>query len=348
MFVSCAGSGSRSSSPWSFRCCRPLPRRRRRATASSSCSGAGTYSVSGTLDGVTPPAYAEVRTLYVDHIGPGTVEGLRPLAAFKDVRELTLEVVAGVDLTPLTQLSLESLSLRYARDVDVAPLAAIPTLKSLFPLNVRNVAIPSALELPASLQAFSAVNDGYRESGAPVKALVESVSWPRLTALRSLQLQVGGSEPLPPIDVDLGFLRALPASRRPADRVRRPPSRGDAGRAVRRPLSRLRSIRVDAVRPSAVKRALEASYPRASVTVSRRVAYRPGTGSWRLHKIPEERGWHTYGSLWEAFDGRYRGTEYEALQGRPPPPAPRRTGAAAPHGLRPGGRRDGDLRPQPP
>ena len=310
--------------------------------------GSGTYSVSGTLDGVTPPAYAEVRTLYVDHIGPGTVEGLRPLAAFKDLRELTLEVVAGIDLTPLTQLSLESLSLRYVRDVDVAPLAALPTLKSLFLLNVRNVAIPSALELPASLQAFSAVNDGYRESGAPVKALVESVSWPRLTALRSLQLQVGGSEPLPPIDVDLGFLRALPAL---ADlqieygvrhRAATPGAPFDG-------LSpRLRSIRVDAVRPSAVKRALEASYPRASVTVSRRVAYRPGTGSWRLHKIPEERGWHKYGSLWEAFDGRYRGTEYEALQRRPPPPAPRRTGAAAPHGLRPGGRRDGDLRPQPP
>ncbi len=92
---------------------------------------------------------------------------------------------------------------------------------------MRNVAIPSTLELPASLQAFSAVNDGYRESGAPVKALVESVPWPRLTALRSLRLQVGGSESLPPI---------------------------------------------------------------------------------------EERGWHTYGSLWEAFDGRYRGSEYDALQ----------------------------------
>jgi hypothetical protein len=184
--------------------------------------------------------------------------------------------------------------------------ARVLSLKSLFLLNV---AIPSALELPASLQAFSAVNDGYRESGAPVKALVESVPWPRLTALRSLQLQVGGSEPFPPIDVDLGFLRALPAL---ADlRI----EYGVRHRAAT-PLApfdglspRLRSIRVDALRPSAVKRALEAQYPRADVTVSH-----TGPGPDRGGCTSSPGGWHTYGSLWEAFDGRYRGTEYEALQ----------------------------------
>lgn len=57
-----------------------------------------------------PPEYRTVEELYVDHVGPNTTQGLRPLTAFKDLRHLHLEVVAGVDLSVLRELPLETLS----------------------------------------------------------------------------------------------------------------------------------------------------------------------------------------------------------------------------------------------
>jgi hypothetical protein len=118
--------------------------------------------------------------------------------------------VSGVDLSPLADLRLDSLSLRYVRDVDLAPLGGLRGLKSLVALNLRDVVVPPALTLPASLRSVSFANNGFRETGAPVQALVEAVDWPALSRLRHLDLEVADE----PIHVDLGFLRALPISPR--------------------------------------------------------------------------------------------------------------------------------------
>jgi hypothetical protein len=251
--------------------------------------------------------------LYVDHIGPGTVEGLKPLTRFHDLRSLTLEVVSGVDLAPLADLRLETLSLRYVRDVDLAPLGEIDGLAWLVALNLRNVQVPPSLTLPASLRLLALDNDGFRETGAPVKALVGAIDWPTLRSLRDLELDVGDE----PIRVDLGFLRGLPN----LQRLQIPYGvhhRGELRSPLSPPFSDLapglRQIWIDAWQPRRVKRALQRRYPRAAVFVEKRSRWDPSQRDFA--PIPPSTGdptWGSYGSLWEAFDGRYGDTEYEAL-----------------------------------
>jgi hypothetical protein len=51
------------------------------------------------------------------------------------------------------------------------------------------------------------------------------------------------------------------------------------------------------------------------VSVFKRYRYEPGHGSWTLYPPTKGTpGWSTYGSFWEAADGRDGDTEYEALQ----------------------------------
>jgi hypothetical protein len=271
-----------------------------------STNGYDTWYVARSLDGLDP-GDETVESLYVEHVGPGTREGLGPLARFPDLRHLELEVVSGVDLEPLADLRLESLSLRYVRDVDLAPLADMKGLGALSALNLRDVRVPPALALPASLRVLSLYNDGFRETGAPVKAMVEAIDWSALGRLRDLDLIVGDE----PIRVDLGFLRGLPK----LQRIEIPYGVHHHGE-VRSPFAglapSLRQIWIDAWQPDRVKRALKRQYPRASVYVQKRHRWDPSQRDFAL--MPPDDGirtWGCYGSLWEVFDGRYR-TEYAA------------------------------------
>ena len=277
--------------------------------------GADTWTVSGTLDGVVPPEYRTVEELYVDHVGPNTTQGLLPLAVFKDLRHLHLEVVAGVDLSVLSELPLETLSLKYVRNVDLAALGTMPRLEHLLLFSLRDVVVPSQLALPGSLRSLSVVQDGWRESGRPAEAAIRAADWSRLSALDSLVLRVGGNEPLEPVQVDLGFLRVLPT----LTDLRIGPGvhhRASTPSPLAPPFDglsrRLRRIEIDTWKPSAVRNALKRRYPRAVSNVRLRTRHRPGTGSWQVMRTGSD--WHTYGSLWEAADGRYGLTENEALQ----------------------------------
>lgn len=276
--------------------------------------GGDTWRVSGTLDGVTPPEYSTVRVLYVSRLRTDTARGLAPLAAFTDLRSLYVEHAYGLDLSPLAGLPLEQLSLTYVRGVDLTPLAALPALRDLNLFDLRDTTVPTPFVLPPALESFGVSNDGWKETGAPVKALIDAIDWTRLGALRSLGLRVGGLEPLEPITVDLGLLRSLPRLEY-LDIVTGVLHRGVLPSPLAPPFDglsrRLRTIRIEALRPSKVQRSLERRYPRAAVGVSRRTRYEPGHGSWTLYRSGGS--WHTYGSVWEAFDGRYGETEYDAL-----------------------------------
>lgn len=250
--------------------------------------GGQTWSVTGSLAGVVPPAGETVEELYVER----PVGSLEPLTAFGDLRMLHLA---------------------YARGVDITPLASLAALEHLTLLNLRDVVVPPSLPLAASLESLVLVQDGWKETGAPAEAVIRALDWPRLTRLQWLSLQVGGLEPLPPIAVDLGFLRVLPALRtvRIDCGVHH---RGAAPSPLAPPFDGLprglREIRIDAWRPGKVRAALQRRYPRASVVVQQRTRYVPGTGSWTISRFEDE--WITYGSFADAFDNRHD-TEYEAL-----------------------------------
>lgn len=80
------------------------------------------YLVSRSLDGLVP-GRREVGKLIVKHLGPDASDGLKPLHAFRDLRELELEWAAGVDLDPLITLPLEGLRIEYGHRLDLSPIA---------------------------------------------------------------------------------------------------------------------------------------------------------------------------------------------------------------------------------
>jgi hypothetical protein len=275
----------------------------------------GIFYVDGSLDGIRPDGRV-VRELWVSRLRGPTAEGLQPLAAFPELRQLELEWVSGVDLTPLTTLRLRILSVRDARDLDLAPLAGLRSLEHLSVVNVRNVNVPPALALSPTLRSVDFLNDGYRLTGDPVKALVDAIDWSQLSGLQFLGLMVGGLDPAPPISVDLGFLRGLTRLKwlriEQGIRHRGPQSSPLAPPFAGLPRS-LREIRIDSPQPKRLERALKRRFRRAAVSVSPRVPYRPGTGSWTIFRHSDG-SWGTYGSFCEAAEGRDGDTEHAALQ----------------------------------
>ena len=255
-----------------------------------------------------------VRNLSVAHVGPDSREGLRPLLAFADLRELELEHVTGVDLSPLTELGIERLTLQYARDLELEPLGRLGAVRELGLFNLDDCRSPERLILPASVRTLAIGNDGAGCTGRSVKALIEAIDWSGLHELRSLGLWVGGRESLPPIEVDLGFLRHLTRLERldlawgvwHSGRSRSPLEPPFDGLA--RTLGRLR---IDAWEPAPLEASLRA-YLGHEVSVLQRYGPEPHHRLWSI--TPLEGGWISYGSLWEASEGRDGDTEPEALK----------------------------------
>jgi hypothetical protein len=274
----------------------------------------GVYGVRHSLDGDRPPA-GDVEMLFVSRLGPE--DRLDALTRFPHLRDLDLSLVEGVDLAPLASLRLNSLALNYVRHTDLAPLGAMQGLRRLTAFDLRDVQVPPRLTLPASLRALYVVNDGFHETGAPVQAMIEATDWTALARLQWLDLGVGGNESMEPIEVDLGFLRGL-SGLRLLEIQHGVHHRGPQTSPLAAPFdglpAGLRDIRIDSRHPGKTRRALERRFPRAIVHVFRRYPYDPGRRSFTIDPptrcCPE---WGTYGSFWEAFDGRYGETEYEAL-----------------------------------
>jgi hypothetical protein len=281
----------------------------------------GVYDVSRSLDGVRPGRRL-VRHLEIRRLSPDTAEGLRPLFAFEDLRELDLVHISAVNLAPLAGLRLERLAIIAGRRLDLSPLGAVSDLAYLTLADLTECRVPEVLSLPASLRGLTIGVDGPNRTGDTVKALIEAVDWAGLPELRSLALRVGGNEPLPAIEVDLGFVSQLrrleeldvregvwqdPSSPSPLE----PPFDG---------LPRtLTSVRIDAWAPDEVAAGLRRYLDTVQVSVSQRHPVPTDLAPWTIDAPePGQDQWSTLGSLYEAFDGRdgdrELATEHEALQ----------------------------------
>lgn len=282
----------------------------------------GAYAVSGTLEGLTP-GRRRVRRLEVRRVTEESVDGLRPLLLFTDLKDLELEQIRGVDLNPLTRLSLEleRLGITGADAVDLGPLGQLPEVRELVLKRLTDSCrVPEQLELPRPLRFLSIVNDGPRLSGEPVRRLIEAIDWQKLAGLDQLHLRVGGLEQIEPIEVDLGFLRLLPNLTRldmdegirhkgPGPSPLEPPFEGLS--------HRLTWLRIDACHPEPLKRALYAYLPNgAHVSVYQRYGPEPQAASWTIRE-PDEPGdpWLTYGSFADLYDAEHDvPTEHDGLK----------------------------------
>jgi hypothetical protein len=159
------------------------------------------YRISGSLDGVVPGRRA-VGRLIVGRLGAQASEGLAPLGAFSDLRELELERAVDVDLEPLTALALEQLRIDNGRALDLEPIARIETLEHLSVLAPSDCVMPSSWPLSPTLRQLmlSARDDDARF----ISDAVSAIPWSQLRALEGLGLMGDGCR------VDLGFLEALP------------------------------------------------------------------------------------------------------------------------------------------
>lgn len=253
----------------------------------------GSYEIGGSLSGLAP-GRRTVRMLRVRGLTGAAEEGLRPLRDLPDLRELTLDALDGVDLAPLAGLPLELLAVRDGRTLDLAPLGELPALEVLLLYDVADCRVPARLTLPETLTNLTVIVDG-----PVVEALVHAIDWARLTNLFVLKLGVGDRH-APPVELDLGFLRALPQlglldlgtaiwPARTGPRLLEPPF--DALPP------RLGQLRVSAPDPEAVTARLERHRAELAVAVYSR------SGDPEPPWTPSEvsRGWTAYGRLLDAF-----------------------------------------------
>lgn len=281
----------------------------------------GIYDVTGSLDGIQPGRRI-VKHLEVRRLGGYTAEGLRPLTAFEDLRELDLVHTSDLDLTPLTELRLEGLSIDTGERLDLSPLSSMTDLVGLLLFDLVDCGVPDVLSLPATLRQLTIGVDGANRTGDPVRMLVNAIDWSGLPKLRSLALSVGGNEPLRPIEVDLGFLAELreledvdirfgvwPDPRRPSPLD--PPFEG---------LPRtIKSVSIESWTPDIVAAELSRYLDTNRVLVHQRYSIPTERCPWAIDPPePGQAEWSMLGSLYDAFDGRDRerelATEEEALQ----------------------------------
>ena len=158
------------------------------------------YRISGSLDGVTP-GRRTVGRLIVGRLGAEASEGLAPLAAFCDLRELELEWPVDVDLEPLTAVGLEQLQIANGRGIDLGPIARIATLEQLSVITPDRCSVPSSWPLSPTLQRIMLAGD---DDGPFLRDAVSAIPWSQLRSLEAVALMGQASH------VDLGFLEALP------------------------------------------------------------------------------------------------------------------------------------------
>jgi hypothetical protein len=143
--------------------------------------------------------------------GMSSDEGLEPLLRFPDLEVLELNRVASVSIEPLTRLPSRLLWLRIAdgKDLDLEPLVRVRTTRLVL-LNLDGrCRVADRFYLPEDLEVLAVAADSTKASPTVVKTLIEAIDWSRLNELRDLIVRVGGLNALPPIEVDLTFLRYL-------------------------------------------------------------------------------------------------------------------------------------------
>jgi hypothetical protein len=160
----------------------------------------GMYRLTGDLADVPTPGRRTVRVLEVRADG-GPADGLSALTQFTSLERLTLNGVDGMRLEPLAELALTQLIVADSRGLDLAPLAGLAGLESLWLTSLADCRVPDRLRLPASLRALVLLQD----DPAVLEALVRAIDWEALGALRELDLAATGT----PARVDLGFLTGL-------------------------------------------------------------------------------------------------------------------------------------------
>jgi hypothetical protein len=159
------------------------------------------YRISGSLDGIVP-GRRSVGRLIVGRFGPQASEGLAPLRAFSDLRELELEWALDVDLEPLTALALEQLRIADGRGIDLEPIARIATLEQLSVIAPADCSVPSCWPLSPRLRQIMLIA---RNGDARfISDAVSAIPWSQLRSLEGLALMGEACR------VDLGFLEALP------------------------------------------------------------------------------------------------------------------------------------------
>lgn len=135
------------------------------------------YQISGSLDAVVP-GRRTVGRLIVGRLGPQASEGLAPLGAFSDLRELELEWPVNVNLEPLAAIALEQLRIDNARSVDLEPIARIETLERLSIIAPDDCAVPSYWPLSPTLREIMLMaRDG---DGRLLSDAVSAIPWPQL------------------------------------------------------------------------------------------------------------------------------------------------------------------------
>lgn len=168
----------------------------------------GAYSISSTLAGIDGPGRRIVRRLALRRLASDDVD-LAALSTFVDLEHLEIHGPAAVDLSVLGMLPrLTSVSLQGCRSVDLQALARVPALESLILYDVASH--------PANGVAFSptlrSLTIGVDDPSVPstmLKDVVAALDWSAVPYLRSLMLVVGGVHDLPPVALDLTFLRHL-------------------------------------------------------------------------------------------------------------------------------------------
>jgi hypothetical protein len=279
----------------------------------------GAYYTTGTLSGITGPGKRTVRSLALRRLGPD--EDLSVLRTFDDLKTLELERVTNLDLRPLEGLGLEQLSVTESSGLDLAPLACLPRLDSLVLGNLADLTVPR-LALASSLRLLVVINDDPKLTGAPVRRIVEAIDWSRIADLRTLSLRVGGLYEMPPISIDLGFLRHLPRLEH-LDMYQGLRHSGASPSPIEPPfegLSRkLNFVRIDSDEPAATRTALcaylasDPDDPESGIVVSERLDSEPPSEEWAITG-PVDGVWTAYGSLHRAELGTAEDTEYEACE----------------------------------
>ena len=276
----------------------------------------GRYVISGPLDGVVPGRRV-VKWLESNGIDGAGTEGLAPLEAFGDLETLELERVRNVDLDVLGRLDgVVSLMLKDVAGVDFGTFAAPSQLRRLRLVDVDDhCVIPHAFDLPDDLESLSLGEGRRAHTSRPVEQLVAAIDWSALPALRSLDIRVGGLDPVPPAELDLRFLEALPQIESlfldgiehvgPGPNPLRPPFDGIPRERLRRLIIGVPLDEREAIRAEAHK-----IFDFEELGVRPRGRYVPPPPAWQVDEDEEGR-FSAFGSLSDAFELPSSETEHD-------------------------------------
>jgi hypothetical protein len=280
-------------------------------------TGEHRYVVSGGLETIRGPGRRTVRWLEVRRLRAG--QDLSVLRAFAELETLELHHIDGVDLAPLADLSLKRLAIESGSCLDLDPITRLTMLETLVLFDLDRVHATS-LTLPRTLQSLEIINDSPALTGEPVKHVIEAIDWSAVRELRALSTRVGGLYEMPPVDVDLGLLRALPRLEH-LDMYSGLRHAGPGPSPIEPPFDglskRLRFVRLDAWNPPPLHDALQAylgldpNDPQSGPVVYQRCRVDARERPWTL-KWADDGTWSVYGSLLREEHGEHDDTEHDA------------------------------------